>query len=394
MTDPHLPVHPLDAAAALTLFPAPPRVLALGEPTHGSEVLLELRNDLFRDLVATADYRTIALETDCLNGLLVDDHVTTGAGDLDDVMARGFSHGWGASPANRELVRWLREVNRDRPADDLVRFAGFDGPLEMAAASSPRCALEPLHRFLAHHLGDDRMPCPVELLGELVGPDDRWTDPAAMYDPARSIGGSTDVARLRVIADDLVALLEAERPGLRSTSSGREVERAELRARSAVGLLRYHAAMATPAGDRLQRLCALRDAMMAAELLALAARGPVFVHAHNSHLQRTASTMSMGGPPFSWWGAGAVVASHLGTDYGHLAGAVGTVRAHGVDVPAPDTLEGLLHAVPTGRFLIDARSLSDATAGPPARVSPWFGYAPLDPAQLDTVDGVVFARDA
>lgn len=394
MTDSEIATRPLEAAEALDLFPAPPRVLALGEPTHGSDVLLESRNDLFRDLVETAGYRTIALETDCLNGLVVDDHVTTGAGDLDDVLARGFSHGWGASPADRALVRWMREVNRDRPAADRVRFAGFDGPLEMAAASSPRRALEDLRRYLVGHLGGHRMPRSADLLDTLLGPDERWTDPAAMYDPARSIGGSADVARLRVVADDLVALLETERPSLRSASSEREVERAELRARSAVGLLRYHAAMADPSEDRLQRLCALRDAMMAANLLALAARGPVFVYAHNSHLQRTVSSMSMGGPPFAWWGAGAIVASRLGADYGYLAGAVGALRAHGVDAPPADTVEGLLDAVPTGRFLVDARSLSAAAGGRPARVSPWFGYAPLDPTQLDSVDGVVFVRDA
>jgi erythromycin esterase-like protein len=394
MTDSEIAARPFETAGALALFPAPPRVLALGEPTHGSDVLLELRNDLFRGLVETSGYRTIALETDCLNGLAVDDHVTAGVGDLDDVMHRGFSHGWGASTADRELVRWMREVNRDRPADDRVRFAGFDGPLEMAAASSPRRALDDLHRYLAGHIGVDRMPCTMDDLDALLGPDDRWTDPAAMYDPARSVGGSPEVARLRLIADDLVALLETERPLLRSGSSEREVERAELRARSAVGLLRYHAAMADPSGDRLQRLCALRDAMMAANLLALAVRGPVFVYAHNSHLQRTASSMSMGGPPFSWWGAGAIVASHLGAGYGYLAGAVGTLSAHGVDVPPAGTVEGVLYAVPTGRSLVDARSVADAAAGRPARVSPWFGYAPLDPTRLDSVDGVVFVRDA
>ncbi|MET8912042.1 hypothetical protein [Micromonospora sp. NPDC004551] len=97
MTDLEDIVHAVDAATVRTLLPARPRVLALGEPTHGEDVLLDLRNDLFRQLVDQDGYRTIAIESDCLLGLAVDDHVTAGTGTLDEVMARGFSHGFGAS---------------------------------------------------------------------------------------------------------------------------------------------------------------------------------------------------------------------------------------------------------------------------------------------------------
>ena len=36
----------------------------------------------------------------------------------------------------------------------------------------------------------------------------------------------------------------------------------------------------------MARLLGLRDSMMAANLLAIAERGPALVHAHNGHLQR------------------------------------------------------------------------------------------------------------
>src|SRR3712207_491635 len=100
--------HAVDAAAVMRLLPARPRLLALGEPTHGEDVLLHVRNELFRQLVEQEGYRTIAIESDCLMGLVVDDYVTSGTGTLDEVMERGFSHGFGESAANRELVRWMR----------------------------------------------------------------------------------------------------------------------------------------------------------------------------------------------------------------------------------------------------------------------------------------------
>ena len=38
--------HAFEAAAVMSLLPARPRILALGEPTHGEDALLELRNDV------------------------------------------------------------------------------------------------------------------------------------------------------------------------------------------------------------------------------------------------------------------------------------------------------------------------------------------------------------
>ncbi|TYB39505.1 erythromycin esterase family protein [Micromonospora sp. AP08] len=388
--------HAVDAAVVMGLLPAPPRLLALGEPTHGEEVLLDLRNDLFRQLVEREGYRTIAIESDCLMGLLVDDHVTSGAGDLDEVMERGFSHEWGAFPGNRDLVRWMWAYNEGRPASERVRFAGFDGPLEITAAASPRQALTALHGYLAARVDAGLLPCTAETLDRLLGADDRWTEPAAMMDPTRSVGRTLEARELRLVTDDLVALLDAQTPHLIATSTPDEWDRARLYARTAAGLLRYHSSMADTSPSRMARLLGVRDSMMAANLLALAERGPTLVHAHNSHLQRPKSTMRMGGLPVEWWSAGALVSPHLGEEYAFLATALGTIRHHGVETPPPDTLEGHLYALPQDRYVVDPHRLAAVLgeAAPAPRVSPWFGYAPLDPAHLAGIDGLVFVKDA
>ncbi|MEU8840380.1 erythromycin esterase family protein [Streptomyces roseus] len=411
-------VRSIKAAAVMGLLPARPRLLALGEPTHGEEALLHLRNDLFRQLVEEEGYRTITLETDCVAGLVVDDHVVSGgtgsasasgrasgsasgtgtapgAGELDEVMERGFSHGWGASAANRELVRWMRAHNEGRPASERVRFAGFDGPLEITHAASPRQALTGLHGYLAARVDADLLPCTAETLDRLLGTDDRWTEPAAMMDPTRSAGRSAEARELRPLADDLVALLDAQAPYLITQTSREDLDRARLYGRTATGLLRYHHAMADPSPARMTRLCMLRDLMMARNLLALAARGPVLVHAHNSHLQREKSSMRMWQGPVEWWSAGALVSAELGEEYAFLATALGTIRHRGVDVPPADTLEGLLYALPEDSCLLDTARIATALDGtPPApRVSSWFGYAPFDAAHLAGSDGLVFVKD-
>ncbi|WP_055603818.1 erythromycin esterase family protein [Streptomyces aureus] len=407
--------HAVEPAAVMGLLRGRPRLLALGEPTHGVDALLGVRNELFRRLVEEEGYRTITIESDCMRGLLVDDYVTTGAGTLDRVMERGFSHGWGASAANRELVRWMRAFNDGRPAADRIRFAGFDGPLEITGAESPREALTALHGYLSTRVDAELLhsTCTMDTLDRLLGPDERWTNPAAMTDPSRSAGRSAEATELRLLADDLVALLDARAPHLIATSSRDDWDRARLYGRTATGLLRYHYWMADTSPSRMTRLVSLRDRMMADNLLAVAGadgdaaapgavgraarvgRAPVLVHAHNGHLQRHKSSMRMGGLPVEWWSAGAIVSAQLGEGYAFLATALGTIRHQGIDIPPQDTVEGLLYAGPEECSVVDARGLA-ATFGdsPPApRVSPWFGYAPLDPAHLADVDGIVFVKD-
>lgn len=105
------------------------------------------------------------------------------------------------------------------------------------------------------------------------------------------------------------------------------------------------------------------------------------MYAHNGHLQRDKSTMRMGDLPPEWWSADAIVSARLGGGYAFLATALGTIRHQGVDAPPPDTVEGLLYALPQQRCLVDARrlaaALADATPAP--RVSPWYGYSPAGP---------------
>jgi erythromycin esterase-like protein len=388
--------HAVEAAAVLRLLPARPRLLALGEPTHGADLVLDARNELFRQLVEQEGYRTIAIESDCLMGLVVDDYVTSGTGTLDEVMERGLSHEWGAFPGNRELVRWMRAYNEGRPASGWLRFAGFDGPLEITAGASPREALTALHAYLTGRADADLLPCTAETLDRLLGADDRWTNPAAMMDPSRSVGRTPEARQLRLLADDLAALLDAQTPQLVTASAPDDWERARLYARTATGLLRYHFWMADPSPSRMVWLLTVRDAMMAANLLALADRGPTLVNGHNGHLQRNKSTMRMGGPPLNWWGAGAIVGARLGEGYAFLATALGTLRDHGVDAPPPDTIEGLLYALPEQRHLVDTRRLAAALGdvSPAARVSAWYGYSPLDPTQVAGIDGIVFVKDA
>ncbi|MGV9306256.1 erythromycin esterase family protein [Nonomuraea sp. NPDC003727] len=133
----------------------------------------------------------------------------------------------------------------------------------MSHAASPRQALTALHDYLAAHVDADLLPCAAETLDRLLGADDRWANPATMMDPSRSVGQSAEARELLLLADDLVALLDAETPRLIAASSRDGWDRARLYGRAATGLLRYHFWMADTSPGRVTRLLGLRSSMIA-----------------------------------------------------------------------------------------------------------------------------------
>ncbi|MDP0400296.1 erythromycin esterase family protein [Tsukamurella strandjordii] len=375
--------------------PRPPRLLALGEPMHGSEEILRARNAVVRDLVLRGGYRSIAVESDFHRAPLVNDYIHGADIDVEHVLDEGLSHPYvHRLEAVGELVRWLREVNRT--LEEPVRFYGFDGPMEMAAAPSPRDPLLRVHAALeaiAHGV-----PGSAGRIEELIGDEARWTEEAAMYHAERSIGGSAEVMRLRLLADDLCAAVAAASPLLAADPDRWWWLRADLR--TAVGMLRYHAAMATEGPERLSRLIAQRDAMMGDHLVAIAdreaVRGGTVVLAHNRHLQREASTMTMGPHELSWFGGGVQAQARLGDDYRFIAMGIGTAPGHGLAVPEPGTVEGELYrAQQSNAQLYRGADLAERLGGCATRLDrdALGAYFPLDAAHLADADGVLFLRE-
>lgn len=363
----------------------PPTLLGLGEPTHGIEAFPLLRNELLSHLVERG-YQSIALETDFFAASVVDDYVAGATAEIDTVLATGFSHGFGAVPGNRELVEWLRAHNAGRAPQDRVRFHGFDAPTEYSGAPSPRHALSSVIDYLPAAL----RPESVRDLDALLGEDADWTNEAAMFDPAASVGDSERARALRIVADDLASALRRAAPGLRP-GDPTGYDHAVAHARTAQGLLRYHAAMASPAPDRIATLLSLRAEMMADNLLTIVAqeqrRGPSLVFAHNVHLQRAQSDMSVGKDDVRWCGAGALVELALGERYVFLA-------TDGHPHSEPGTLQGVLAEATTRRALFPTQALRATlppSVGTGEPIVP--GHLPLNPAELGGADAVIFITD-
>ncbi|MFC4126912.1 erythromycin esterase family protein [Nocardia rhizosphaerae] len=392
-TAPLTPGRPLDDATQLghalddllATRTEPPAVLALGEPTHGIAAFPSLRNDILAHLVERG-FRSVVLETDHFAASLVDDYIDGADTDLDTVLATGFTHAFGAVPGNRELVTWLRAHNAGRAPADRVRFHGFDAPLDQIETPSPRAALTGALAALPAAL----RPASAGELESLLGADADWSNPAGIYDPDAALGDCARVRFLRSIADDIASALRRAAPDLRATAPA-AFDRAVADARTAQGVLRYHAAMGSTAPDRIGTLLSIRAEMMADNLLAIRDaeqdRGPSLVFAHNAHVHRGRSTMGMGTGDVSWCGAGALVAPALGAR--HIV-----VTTDGAPHSAPGTLQGALAAATTRRSLFSAASLrATLPAGTQAGAPIVPGHIPLTPADLDGTDAVIFVAD-
>ncbi|MEU8185104.1 DUF6194 family protein [Micromonospora sp. NPDC049047] len=363
--------------AFLDLLGVSPELLALGEPTHGEPAFLQLRNDAFMSLTAHG-YLSIALESDRAAGLVADAFVQGDAAvPLERALAEGFSHGLGAAPANRDLLVRMREWNAGRPPAERLTFHGFDAPLELDNAPSPRRYLTQVCDFL----GLDRSA----EIDDLVGAESRWADPAAVWEPGRSVGRSSDAQALRVLADDLLTELY-----LRAPSRAAGWPTALVHATSAVAVLRYHAAAAAPLAqeERFVRLAAVRDALMAENLLAIrsveAHRGPTLVFGHNTHLQRQPGTMTLAATEVSWAGAGAIIATLLADRYAVIVGSLGASPALGIEAPAASTYEGRLQQ-DTGI----PRYVPASGIAPAERRTHDYRYFPLDRTTIEHADVVL-----
>ncbi|RIJ77267.1 erythromycin esterase family protein [Nakamurella silvestris] len=362
-----------------------PALLALGEPTHGIAAFPLLRNDFLAHLV-TRGYRSVALESNWFAAPLVNDYIGGADAEIDEVLAGGFSHGFGSVPGNREIVEWLRTFNAGRPPHDRIRFYGFDAPLEYAGAPSPQ-------RFLSgvfEHLPAVLRPEVAGRIDDLAGDDADWTNEAAMFDPTVSIGLSERARTLRVVADGLADALRRAAPELEPKDPDGFAD-ACVQVRTAQGLLRYHAAMATPGESRIGNLLQVRAEMMAENLLDIVAReqarGPSLVFAHNLHLLRGRSATAVHGAEIGGGSAGAIVADTLGERYLCVVTDAGPHSEAG-------SLQGLLSAVTDRRSLFDAAELRAALPESVGAGEPMVpGHLPLRPEDLDGADAVIFVGD-
>src|SRR5919201_1385295 len=204
----------LDSATDRVITELGPAVelLALGEALHGSEQILLIRNRMFQRLVEQHGYSAVVLEVSSPQARAINAYVLGRRERSDPQVEAWFGNGFGLLEANRELVAWLRHSNADSSHPTKLHFYGFDLPLGQGGLASPSRVLDIALDYLDmvdHARGKSHRDRITPLVGDLS----EWERPAAMFDPAQSIGLTPTATDLRIATLDLITDLRVRSPG-------------------------------------------------------------------------------------------------------------------------------------------------------------------------------------
>lgn len=305
--------------APLAPVVAKARVVGLGESTHGSHEVFQLKHRLLEYLVTQQGFTTLALEVDYGWGEILNDYIQTGAGDSLTVQkAVGFDI-WDTTEF-WEMVEWMRAYNQQHSAK--IRYVGID-------MQNPEPNLLRLEHFATQRADT--------VLGRRV------RDLRATYATLDKASADTKLRLVR-LSDELVKHLQAVAAPAAVQQHGQVLRQRAGYAQAANGILFRDQAMATNLAWVLRQEPAAK----------------VVVWAHNIHIQRDKSYPLMG----------QYVSKQLGSAYVAVGFATGhgtatvfnpdrTSRALVLTPPIPDSFEAWLdQASPPTYFL----NMSRATA--------------------------------
>ena len=238
------------------------RAVGLGEATHGTREIFQLKHRVFEYLVGEMGFSVLAIETSLPESFAIEDYVQGGPGDAARLLS-GESPVWRTEEL-RDVIRWMRDWNRTHSRR--VHFQGLDMRRGSLAARETLAYIE-------------------------------RTDPATMSAPfARALAPVADPAayaeiirrpkaELRALAGQarqLLVWLESQRPQLVEKSTDEAWWRATMQARALAELFEWLAA-----GDMRARVVIRERAMADNTLRTLEHYGPdsrAVVWAHNAHI--------------------------------------------------------------------------------------------------------------
>jgi erythromycin esterase len=366
-------------------------VVALSEPVHGAAEPLDFRNRILEYLVREKGFTAIAIESGVVEAREVQRFVRGGQGDLETVLAEGFSWRFGELPQNRSLVRWLRQYNTSPTPARQVNFYGFDVP---GSPGHPRVrrgldtALQESLRYLSRvdPVAIARIKTRAGSLFTHVRFDLCTSQHDLTYDKLNA--GQRDILSASIA--DLVTLFERGAGGYCDATTLGEFEwayRSALGARQVDTWLRQiplgwqpatpPIKFPSPQTEFLAVANDVRDRAQADNLEWILARegahGKIVVFAHRYHI--SAAPVRAG-----WIGSRdqAVMGTHLRRRLGPRLLAVGALTNQGevncdgkvqrLNRATPESLDGILNALGPEKLLLDLRTA-------PVPIAAWLAKA-------------------
>lgn len=181
--------HGFEDLRPLSALVSGARVVALGEATHGSREIFQLKHRLLEYLVSEQGFTAFAIEANLPECQALNDYVLHGTGEARKALDGIYFWTWNTEEV-LALVEWMRAWNADPGHTRKVRFYGFDCQVARVAYQQVKARLEQEDPALAAWM--------AETLGDLSHPE------MGRVDPVRA-------RRLREAAAELGRRLDAKR---------------------------------------------------------------------------------------------------------------------------------------------------------------------------------------
>jgi erythromycin esterase len=285
---------PYDDLAAFGKAVGDARIVSLGEATHGTREIFQMKHRLLEYLVKEKGFTVFAIEANWPESQAADRYIKTGEGDPKKALADMYFWTWQTEEV-LSMIEWMRAFNAAPGNHPILSFTAFD--------------------MQTYNVARDRV---VEFVQKFA-PDDSAAVKSAyallytLNANVRSDPGFEDAAKK---AESVVALLESRRDALVRASSAAAFRDALQMARIAAQAAR----MRTPGAGG-----SFRDQMMAKNVEWLAREAhpkeKIVLWAHNGHI---AKTPTVGFRPMGDW-----LRESMGSQVYVLGFAIntGTVRA-------------------------------------------------------------------
>jgi erythromycin esterase len=235
------------------------RIVALGEASHGTAEIFQMKHRLLQYLVEKKGFTVFAIEGNWLEAQAADRFIKTGEGSATAALAKMHFWTWRTEEV-RALIDWMRAYNTTRGDYPVLSFAGFD----MQSAAQP---IERVTDFLACTGVVDA--CAVRRLYDGV---------KKLEEKSETAISAGELTRLRNCAAQALDLIDAQREALIAASTLEDYRAARQAAQIVCQFTRMHAGVAW----------AERDAAMAENvrwLLEEAYPGQkIVLWAHNGHV--------------------------------------------------------------------------------------------------------------
>lgn len=101
------------------------KVVGLGESTHGTREMFQVKHRLLEFLVTEMGFNAFALEASYAACQPINDYILHGKGDLTTVLTGQGYVVWDTEEI-AELIGWMRAYNKKVPVEKKVKFYGVD----------------------------------------------------------------------------------------------------------------------------------------------------------------------------------------------------------------------------------------------------------------------------